>query len=280
MQPRFIDTGFNDAFTNMAIDEALAQSCKEPILRVYQWKPSAVSIGYNQNMQKEINLGYCKKNNIDVVRRITGGKAVFHDKEITYSFIVPENLNLLPKDVVESYKIIAKALVLAFKKLKINVDIKKINEKITTPICFNSSNWYELTVNNKKISGSAQRRFDGKILQHGPILIDFDYKKNLLLFNSNNEIDTIDNLKERITSIKNELSDNNAKNKNYNIEKINDEHLINELKNAIKLGFKENFNFEFINDSLNEKEIQLMEKLRKEKYSAQEWNYRLLTKTI
>tara|TARA_Y100000310_G_scaffold341138_1_gene439298 strand:- start:3102 stop:3899 length:798 start_codon:yes stop_codon:yes gene_type:complete len=265
MQPRFIDTGANDAFTNMAIDEALAISCQQPILRVYQWKPSAVSLGYNQNIQKEINLDYCRKNNIDVVRRLTGGKAVFHDKELTYSFIVPEKLNLLPKDIVESYKIIAQALVIALNKINITPEIKKINEKIATSVCFNSANWYELTVNDKKIFGSAQRRLDGKILQHGPILMDFDYELNNNIFNSNNKIDSIENLKQRITSLKNELKEN--------ID-------INELKEKIKEGFEENFGFEFVDSSLNEKELILVEKLKKEKYSTEEWNYKLLSKTI
>ena len=265
MQCRFIDTEFNDASTNMAIDEALALNCSIPILRIYQWKPAAISIGYNQNIQKEINIDYRKKNKIDIVRRLTGGKAIFHDKELTYSFILSENLNLLPKDIVGSYKIIAQALVITLKKIGLNAEIKKQKEKIATPICFNSSNWYELTVNNKKISGSAQRRFDGKILQHGPIIIDFDYEKNSLLFNSDNEIDNINNLKKRITSLKNEL------NKNIDIK---------ELKEAIKDGFKKNFNFNIIDDSLTKEELLLAEKLRKEKYETDEWNYRLLTKTI
>ena len=187
MQCRFIDTGFNNAFTNMAIDEAILRYCQIPTLRVYGWNPAAISIGYNQDIENEINVGYCKKNNIEIVRRITGGKAVFHDKEITYSFILPENNNLIPFEVNESYKIIANALIIALKKMGINAEMKKTPEKIATPICFNSSNWYEILVNGRKISGSAQRRFDGKVLQHGPILIDFDYNKNNSIFNSNND---------------------------------------------------------------------------------------------
>ena len=265
MKCRFIDTGFNDAFTNMAIDETILQHCQIPTLRVYSWSPKAVSIGYNQNIIKEINLDYCKKNNIKIVRRLTGGKAVFHDREITYSFILQENNNLLPFEFNESYKIIAKALVIALKKVNINAEIKKVPEKIATPICFNSSNWYELLVNGRKISGSAQRRFNGKVLQHGPILIDFDYNKNNSIFNSNNLIDNIINLQKRITSLKDELN----KIISYN-----------EIAEAIKFGFKENFNFDIVDDSLTEEEIKLAEKLRKEKYSTEEWNYRLLAKTI
>ena len=262
---RFIDTGANDAYTNMAIDEAILQHCKIPTLRVYSWNPKAVSVGYNQDMMKEINIDYCKKNNIEIVRRLTGGKAVFHDTEITYSFILPENNDLLPFEVNESYKIIAKALVIALKKIGINSEIKKIPEKIATPICFNSSNWYELLVNNKKISGSAQRRMDGKVLQHGPILIDFDYNKNNSIFNSDNDLDTIGNLKQRITSIKREL---------------NKEISYRELAEAIKFGFKENFDFDIIDSSLTQEDVELAEKLKREKYSTEEWNYRLLAKTI
>lgn len=263
MQCRFIDTGANDAYLNMAIEEALLKYCQIPVLRVYQWKPSALSIGYNQDAQKEINVEYCKKNDIEIVRRITGGKAVFHDKEITYSFILPEDANLLPKEINESYKEIANALVLALKKFGVDAEIKKTPERIKTPICFNSSNWYELLVNGKKISGSAQRRMNGKILQHGSILIDFDYEKNASLFNFNNNfgnVNNLNNLKGRITSIKNEPGN---KNKIMNYQKLAD---------AIKNGFKENFGFKMIDDSLAEEEVALTKKLMKEKYSTDEWN--------
>src|SRR3989338_5705706 len=262
MQCRFIDTGFKDCYENMAIDEAILNCCKLPTLRVYRWKPAAISIGYNQDAIKDINVSYCKKNNIGIVRRLTGGKAVFHDEEITYSFILPENNGLLPSEVNESYKIIANALVIALKKINIDAEIKKVPEKIKTSICFNSSNWYELLVNGKKISGSAQRRMNGKILQHGPILMDFDYNKNNSLFNPNNNFGNVNNLKQRITSLKKELK----KEINYQ-----------ELAQAIKLGFKENFNFEIIDDFLTNEEIKLAGKLGEEKYSTEEWNYKFLS---
>ncbi|MFH0867703.1 MAG: biotin/lipoate A/B protein ligase family protein, partial [Candidatus Woesearchaeota archaeon] len=235
------------------------------VLRVYGWNPAAISVGYNQDVSKEINLDNCKNNNIDVVRRISGGKAVFHDKELTYSFILPESLGLLSKDINESYKEIADALLIAFEKLGISAEVKKVPERIATSICFNSSNWYELLVNRKKISGSAQRRMAGKILQHGSMLIDFDYEKNSLLFNSSNLIDVLSNLRKRITSLKNEL------NKVISYE---------EFAEAIKSGFKENFGFEILDDSLSEEEKILAQKLREEKYKTDEWNYKLTAKTI
>ena len=264
MKCRFINTDFMDCYANMAIDEAILHYCKVPVLRVYGWKPRAISIGYNQDMQ-EINLENCRNNGINIVRRITGGKAIFHDKEITYSFILPENTDLLPFEINESYKTIANALVLAFEKFGIEAEVRKVPERIKTAICFNSSNWYELLVNNKKISGSAQRRVFGKMLQHGSILMDFDYEKNNLLFNSNNLIDNINNLKKRITSIKKEI----GKEIDYK-----------EFANAIKYGFKENFGFDILDDSLSKEEIILAEKLRKEKYLSDEWNYKLVRENL
>src|SRR3989338_5213048 len=278
MQCRFIDTGFRNAFENMAIDEAILHYCKIPTLRIYGWKPAAISIGYNQGIEKEINLDYCEKNDISIVRRLSGGKAVFHDNEITYSFILPENSNLIPLEINESYKVIANALIIALKKIGINAEMKKTPEKIATPICFNSSNWYEILVNGRKISGSAQRRINGKVLQHGPILINFDYNKNSLIFNSNNNFDNINilnNLKNRVTSIKNELKNTGTK---FGIHYVDNKKIYyNELREAIRFGFKENFGFDMVNDSLTSEEIKLAEKLREEKYSTEEWNYELLT---
>ncbi len=263
MQCRFIDTGFRDCYENMAIDEAILTYCEMPTLRVYGWKPAAISIGYNQDAKKEINLDYCKKNNIGIVRRLTGGKAVFHDSEITYSFMLPEGSSLVPFEVNESYRVIANALVIALKKIGITAEMKKAPEKIVTPICFNSSNWYELLVNNKKISGSAQRRFNGRILQHGPVLMDFDCNKNSNIFNLSSDSGLAESLKQRITSINHELG-SGGKLVGYK-----------ELADAIKEGFRENLNFDVFADSLAGREKLLSEKLMKEKYSADEWNFSL-----
>jgi len=86
---RVIFTGANDAFFNMALDEALLLSCQKraspPVLRLYLWKPPAVSMGYFQSAEKTVNLKKCKDRGIDVVRRITGGRGVLHEDEITYS---------------------------------------------------------------------------------------------------------------------------------------------------------------------------------------------------
>lgn len=260
MKCRFIDTGPNDGYANMAIDESILNCCEEPTLRVYQWSPPSISVGYNQSVNKEINIGKCRENGVTIVRRITGGKAVLHEKEITYSFILPEDKISLPRDVVESYRIIANALVLALQGIGIKAQITGQKERLGTPICFNSSNWYELTANGKKISGSAQRRADGKILQHGPILMDFDFDKNAVLFNSNSAKDLAGNLRKNITSIKHELGADVS---------------YKEMASAVKRGFQKNFGLEIVDSGLTREEKKLSEKLRNEKYSADSWNFRM-----
>ena len=114
MRWRLIQEGYHDAYTNMAIDEALLQS-EAPVLRFYRWRPPAISIGYFQKLEEEIDLEECKRQGIDYVRRITGGKAVLHDKELTYSFVISQDL--MPKSIIESYKIISKAILIALGNL-------------------------------------------------------------------------------------------------------------------------------------------------------------------
>ena len=246
---RLVDSGFGDAFTNMAIDEGLAQLCKEPILRFYQWSPKAVSLGYNQKIS-DININYCKKNDIDIVRRITGGKAVLHDKELTYSFIVPEKLNLVPRDINESFKKIAGVLIFGLSQVGINAELQKKPERISTPVCFNSSNWYELTVEGKKISGSAQRRIKGILLQHGSILLDFDTKENVKIFTTQDSKATETQFNDKITSIKSQLQKPVS---------------INSLKKGIEEGFSGQFEFKIYKSKLTTQETILASTIKEYK---------------
>ena len=182
MNYRLIDNGYNDAFYNMAVDEALLRLSKIPTLRFYAWKPAAVSLGYFQNTD-DIGLGFCKKNNISVVRRITGGKAVFHDKELTYSFVTDGKR--VPKSVIDSYKLISKAVLIALNNLGVNAKFKDKNiRKSKTAVCLNNPSWYEIIAENKKIAAAAQTRKNKKLLQHGPILINVNYEKLCSIFNS------------------------------------------------------------------------------------------------
>lgn len=251
---RLINTNCNNAYLNMAIDEALLISDK-PVLRFYKWKPAAISLGYSQSIN-EINLNQCENLRIDYVRRLTGGKAVLHDKELTYSFIINENI--MPKRIIDSYMLISNGILFALKLLGIDACMKdSIEKSASSSICFNEPSYYEITVGNKKLVGSAQTRKNSKLLQHGSILLGTDIEKMCLLFNNCSK-KIINYSKKRITSL-NELN-----------KKIK----YNDLTRALKKGFEENFQIRLFSDELTNNELRLAKKLCREKYSTKEWNFK------
>uniref|UniRef100_A0A7C3J548 Lipoate--protein ligase family protein n=1 Tax=Candidatus Methanomethylicus mesodigestus TaxID=1867258 RepID=A0A7C3J548_9CREN len=149
---------------NMALDEAIAEAVgsakSPPTLRFYGWSPSAVSIGYFQEIHEEVDLEFCHSNGIEVVRRITGGGAVIHTKgELTYSFTVCDKDPAVPQDIQGSYMRICAPIVSALRGLGADAVFAPIND---------------IEVGGKKISGNAQTRRFGAVLQHGTILIDLE----------------------------------------------------------------------------------------------------------
>lgn len=194
------------------LDFAIKNELKEPIFRLYGWEPACVSLGRNQ---KDDFLDYelLKSKNIDVVRRLTGGRALLHDNEITYSFICPESFLQNGSHIVSSYKEISQILIDKFKKLGIDLDFGASKPiKTGFDYCMLISTGADLCYKEKKLIGSAQCRSHGYILQHGSIL--YDYDKNLLeeIFKekvSTNEITSIKEInpklsKEEIIDILNE----------------------------------------------------------------------------
>jgi len=241
MNWRLIIDNEKDAATNMAIDEAILKTRKTPTLRFYQWKPAAVSVGYFQSIDQEINKEYCKKHNIDIVRRITGGGAVFHDKELTYSFICNESF--VPTNIIKSYELICGTIVKGIRNLKINAEFHPIND---------------ILVNNKKISGSAQTRKNNTLLQHGTIIIDINLNKMFSVLKVPDEKikdKMIKDVRERVTSLK-----------ELNIKDINI------IRNSIIKAFEKEFNIRFIQGKLLKQEQNYSEKLKK-KFKSNEWNY-------
>jgi len=236
---RIIIDGKKNPCLNMGTDYALWKGVSEensiPVLRFYQWEPSSISIGYNQNVKELINIDFCKENNIYAVRRPTGGSAIFHDIEITYSFsgnISHKKIFLYP---LSSYIGICKGIKIGIQKYGINLEIRGYNESkepsFTKRDCFSLSSRNDLIYQGKKIVGSAQRRNKNSFLQHGSILIDI--RKNIW---ENIFIEKVDFTK--ITCLKN-LGIN-----------VKLENLIDSLKK----GFEEVFEVEFKIDYLTEKE--------------------------
>lgn len=151
---------------NMAKDCALLACSSEkeflPTLRFYSWQPAALTIGYFQKIEEELNEEVCKKENVPIIRRITGGGAVFHQHEITYSVIIPLSHKLANSKILDSYKILSDPIVETLKSYNLNASFEGIND---------------IVVDDKKISGNAQTRRMGGVLQHGTILLDLETDK-------------------------------------------------------------------------------------------------------
>ncbi|MFH1588674.1 MAG: lipoate--protein ligase family protein [Candidatus Diapherotrites archaeon] len=247
---RLLKTGFNDAFTNMAIDEAISKmhsEIKKPTIRFYGWNPSAISIGYFQGLKEEVEIQKCEELGVDIVRRITGGGAVFHEKELTYSFVCSEESGIVSKNILDSYIKICNSLVLGFKHLNLEAKFVPLNDII---------------VNGKKISGNAQTRRDKNVLQHGTILMEVDVDKMfsmLLVPDEKMKGKLIENVKQRVTSIENEL------NKKIEFETVS---------KAMQKGFEENFEIILMQEELTQEELKLAEKIREERFAKKEWNYK------
>lgn len=245
-----------NAFMNMAIDEALMKARIENhvqnTLRFYCWKPSAVSIGRFQNIEKEVELDNCRKHGVDVVRRITGGGTVYHDveDEITYS-VVANKKDLEAPDITAVYAKIYAGLAEAVKILGLRADFNKGNVK-TCP---------NLMVKGKKISGSAQSHKKGVVLQHGTLLVDVDLQKmftSLRVPWARTCMEVVGVAERKITSIKKELG------RHVSIE---------EAKKALVKGFQKALNMKLVRGELTLYEKELSEKLCKEKYATDNWNF-------
>ncbi len=178
------------------LDFAIKNELKEPNFRLYGWKPACVSLGRHQ---KDDFLDYelLKSKNIDVVRRLTGGRALLHDNEITYSFICPESFLQNGSHIVSSYKEISQILIDKFKKLGIDLDFGASKPiKTGFDYCMLISTGADLCYKEKKLIGSAQCRSHGYILQHGSILYDYDKKLLEEIFKEKVSTDEITSIKE------------------------------------------------------------------------------------
>ena len=245
MKYRMIKQQEFDAYMNMALDEAICESVKNeeslPTIRFYTWNPGAISIGYFQGLKNEVNIEECQKQDINYVRRRTGGGAVYHDTEgeITYSIIAPQEA--FPSDITASYEKICSHLIDALEQLGIKAEFSPINDVI---------------VDGKKISGSAQTRRNGILLQHGTILykVDVDKMFSLLKVGKEKIADKlIKSVKKRVTSVTDEAPGVEAE----------------KLASALYESFSKDKEIMF--SDYTEKELGRAQELKK-KYASDEWN--------
>jgi len=280
MEWRLIKDSYYTGFMNMAIDEAIMIVHREglvpPTIRFYQWSPPAVSLGYFQNLEKEIDVDACKDIGVDIVRRPTGGKAVLHDKELTYSFIIKENHSLVNDSILETYKKISGGIIRGLSYLGITAELVPLRENIrSTPsgyevkskishsniksICFSIPSQYEVQVEGKKILGSAQVRKKEIVLQHGSLLIELEKDKLFSVFNFPSA-QIREKLKTRFkaTSLEEILK-----------KKID----FSKLSEILSRGFETEFGVKLIEGKLTEQEEKISKELLENKYSTYEWNF-------
>lgn len=254
---RLIDSGIADAAWNMAVDEAILQLQPQiglPTLRFYSWELPTISIGYFQK-SATIDRETCKRHGFAFVRRPTGGRAVLHDKELTYSFVC--GLDQLPASVSGSHERINRALAHGLRRLGFAPVLARKTESGRSNACFDAPSYSELTVDGKKVAGSAQTRSRLALLEHGSIPLEFNAQQLVSLFNSNGQAKPLAERLQRSAAGLNALSPRPIG--------------LEDLKCAIRSGFEEEFGFVLEPAELSPAEHQSACKLRA-KYSSQNWN--------
>ena len=249
---RLLKTGPGDAYWNMAVDEAVFKARaggRAPCtVRLYTWRPSAVSIGFFQSLHHEVDVEECRRLGIDVVRRITGGGAVYHDSqgEVTYSVVASEaDLRRLGFDpsIQPSYEALCSGIVQGLKLLGVAAEFKPIND---------------IVVAGRKISGSAQTRRGGAILQHGTLLLKSDIATMFRVLKVSKEKISdklIKAAEERVTNVFKELGR---------------ELSVEEVVEALVKGFEGALGVKLVEGELTAHELRLAEELRS-KYASKEW---------
>lgn len=250
---RIIYSGHADPYSNMAVDEAILKAyslnAAPPTLRIYGWKPHGVTIGYAQHLEDVLNIKTCMDNKIIFLKRMTGGEAVYHGDELTYSLACSRNDLKFPHSVKESYKYLSAFLINMYKVL--GLEAKYFDEcqdpglKKASSFCFSSSQEFDICVNGRKIGGNAQRRGKNIIFQHGSVPIDMDISKIKNYFRED-----IEAASKNAVSLKDLLN------------KVVDFH---ELAFILEDSFKRTFNIDLVNTGLTQFEKDMAEVFMREK---------------
>ena len=175
---RFILSGHNDAAFAMAIDEAILTSYADdparPTLRIYGWEPPAISLGYSQKAAKILDIERCRRDGIRFVRRTTGGEAIFHKDDVTYSIVCSHDDLDLPRPIKGSYRRLLDFIFEAYKGFGLEPKLFSetagaYGKDFDSAFCYASSQDFDISIKGKKLGGNAQKRMRDIIFQHGSI---------------------------------------------------------------------------------------------------------------
>ncbi|TAN46091.1 MAG: lipoate--protein ligase family protein [Nitrospirae bacterium] len=252
---RLLDSGYCEAAYNMALDEAIAVSVRRggspPTLRLYGWNIVSVSLGSFQKIS-DIDSDLCATRKIPVVRRPTGGRAILHGDELTYSFSA-KNEGLFSKNLFETYHAISLAFATALEGSGVAVAMRLEKESgavlTKSPVCFESTSYGEVSCRGKKLIGSAQKRWDDGFLQQGSIPYSIDYEMQRAVFKQKNKSDS------HMIAIK----------------EIHDDWDNDRFKQAVKTAFEKTFRCTLHNETPSPDEEALAAELVSKKYGNLSW---------
>lgn len=255
---RFLYTPDGEAEYNFALDEALFLQAEEnnvPVLRIYSWKNPAISIGYFQT-SSAFNLEKCQQEKVSFLRRITGGRAILHQKELTYSFIAPKSFfYVLGETVSSTYRILSQALLQGLKNFGLEARwIPQEQENFTlisSVACFESRSRFEVQLEGRKIIGSALKRTEKAFIQQGSCpLFAGRFSLNDFLINPTGEEDGF-------------LTLSDIHNQQLKLE---------DLAQALKMGLETYFRVSLRDSPISNDEKKLASQLREDKYCSDTWN--------
>ena len=264
---RLINTGVSDGATNMAIDEAIMQSVAEggspPTLRFYGWSPPCVSVGYSQSVRKEIDLEGCRERGYTWVRRPTGGRAILHIDELTYSVVAPQGEARVTGDIITSYRRLSLGLVEGLKTLHggvVQADRMDSDGGVEkSAACFDVPSHYEVTAYGRKLVGSAQVRRNRVVLQHGALPLEGDVSRlvDVLALSEPDRVQLRGKLLERAIALD---------------EVVGRVVPYDEAAEALAQGFRSALNLEFTPGELTPFELEAAEGLIS-RYTGDEWTH-------
>jgi lipoate-protein ligase A len=256
---------------NMAVDETLMESSvlhgESPTLRLFAWNPPCLSLGYAQNYQ-EVDGTELDKRGWSLVRRPTGGRAILHTDEITYSVSGPLDYPLFKGSILESYRRIATALIRALANLGVPATMNEILRSRGDPVdqeavCFEVASNYEITYIGKKLIGSAQARRSGGFLQHGSLPLTGRLERITEVIKYPTPEDR-DEAKGKLLNHAITLEQTDGRTRTW-------EQAANEFIG----GFRDTLNIYFIPSEINQRELKRVKQLVAEKYGNDGWNKRI-----
>jgi lipoyl(octanoyl) transferase len=255
---------------NMAVDEAILEGMQRgespPTLRLYAWEPACLSLGFAQPV-KDVDLHALQAHGWEVVRRLTGGRAILHTDELTYSVVGSAEEPRLVGGVIESYQRLSKAMLRALELLSLPVIHQGRNGHHPgmdqNPVCFEVPSDYEITLGGKKLIGSAQARRKGGVLQHGSLPLFGDIARITQSLNFENE-DKRNEAAERVRARAATVEEGLKRRVSWD-----------EAATAFARGFMETLNIEFVEGELSSSEISASERLSTERYAHGRWTERV-----